>query len=411
MAHGHQRYRFAFFVARRYLFSKKKQNAINVISLVAACGVCLGTLALVCVLSVFNGFESLVRNMFAAFDPDVKIESVVGKTFSITDERFEQIRTMDNVLVFSEVLEDNALIAYRNRQTPAMVKGVDRNFTKLVAVDSILYDGKFLLNDPLYDYGVIGAGLASQLNIGLYFSDALRIFAPKRNQRINIAAPDKAFNQQNVQVAGVFANQQEYDNKYLLVDIELLRALFERDSTEVSAVELKLSPKSQRATKRAIENLLGDSFTVKNKYEQQADSFRIMQIEKWITFLILSLILLIATFNIIGSLSMLIIDKKDDIATLHNLGASQGLIQTIFLFEGWLISISGVVVGLVLGIAICLGQQHFGWLTMGSGFMVEAYPVILQFSDLVLIFFTVIGLGFLAACYPVRFLRKKVLTV
>lgn len=405
------RFRFAFFVACRYLFSKKKQNAINVISFIAASGVCLGTLALVCVLSVFNGFESLVKDMFAYFDPDLKIEAIEGKTFQINNSQFEQIKKMENVICFSEILEDNALIAYKNRQTPVVIKGIDKNYLKAISTDSILYDGQFLVHDYYHNYAVIGIGLAWQLNIGLQFSEALKIFVPKREEKINIAAPDKSFNQQNALITGVYlTNEKELDHKYLFVDIKLARSLFERDSTNVSAIELKVNPQKVDITQKEIKKLLGKDFSVKNKYEQQADSFRIMQIEKWITFLILSLILLVATFNIIGSLSMLIIDKKEDISTLHKLGASQQLIQTIFLFEGWLISITGAFVGLILGVLLCLSQQWFGWLKLNGGFIIDTYPVIVQFSDIILIFFTVVALGFLAAYYPVRYLRKKVLT-
>ncbi|MBR5469331.1 MAG: ABC transporter permease [Paludibacteraceae bacterium] len=405
------RFRFAFFVACRYLFSKKKQNAINVISFIAASGVCLGTLALVCVLSVFNGFESLVKDMFAYFDPDLKIEAIEGKTFQINNSQFEQIKKMENVICFSEILEDNALIAYKNRQTPVVIKGIDKNYLKAISTDSILYDGQFLVHDYYHNYAVIGIGLAWQLNIGLQFSEALKIFVPKREEKINIAAPDKSFNQQNALITGVYlTNEKDLDHKYLFVDIKLARSLFERDSTNVSAIELKVHPQKVDITQKEIKKLLGKDFSVKNKYEQQADSFRIMQIEKWITFLILSLILLVATFNIIGSLSMLIIDKKEDISTLHKLGASQQLIQMIFLFEGWLISITGAFVGLILGVLLCLSQQWFGWLKLNGGFIIDTYPIIVQFSDIILIFFTVVALGFLAACYPVQYLRKKVLT-
>lgn len=408
MSERKRNYHLAFFIAFRYLFSKKKQNAINVISFIAASGVCLGTLALVCVLSVFNGFESLVKDMFAYFDPDLKIEVVNGKTFCINTAEFEQIKAMDDVLCFSEVLEDNALIAYQNRQSPVVIKGIDKNYLKAIPVDSILYDGQFLVHDYFHKYAVIGAGLAWQLNVGLQFSEALKILVPKREAKINIAAPEKSFNQQNTLITGVYLTQEKnLDHKYLFVDIALARSLFERDSTSVSAVELKITPNKLNVTQKQIKKLLGESFTVKNKYEQQVDSFRIMQIEKWITFLILSLILLVATFNIIGSLSMLIVDKQEDISTLQKLGASHQLIRMIFLFEGWLISITGASIGLVLGVLLCLSQQYFGWLKLGGTFIIESYPVIVQIGDLVLIFLTVVALGFLAAYYPVRYLRKK----
>lgn len=402
-------YSFALFVALRYLFSKKRRNAINIISFVAACGVCIGTMAMVCVMSVFNGFEQMAHDMFGYFDPDLRIESAEGKYFSIDSEEFAKVRELKGVQIFCEVLEDNALLVYGNRQTPATVKGVAKSFAHMVPMDSILYDGECLLYDHYFNYGVLGIGLASKLGLGMQKSEAVKVYAPKREGRVNMVNPERSFCEQNVMISGVFANQQEYDNKFLLMNIHRARELFQCDSLVVSAVELSVEAGQEKALKRQVQTLLGGGFVVRNRYEQHTDLFRIMQIEKWITFLILSLILLIATFNIIGSLSMLIIDKRDDIVTLHNLGASNRLIKQIFLFEGWMISVTGALVGLVLGVALCLSQQCFGWLKMGSGFLVEEYPVVMQLPDLLLIVAVVVGLGFVAACYPIRYLNKKIL--
>lgn len=408
--HTHKRrLSFSLRIARRYLFSPKSHNAINIISGISATGVAVGTMALVIVLSVFNGFEALIGDMFSAFDPDLKITAVQGKTFDAGSARFDEIRKMPEVAVFTEVIEENALLRFGEKQMPATIKGVTDNFRELTQIDSIIYDGEFVLFDGAFERAVPGVGVAAKLGMGAHFVDPLYIFAPKRTTKINLLRPETSLNQAGTFLSGIFAvNQLQYDDQYVLVSIGLARELFEYDSTTVSAIEVKVKPGSDIAkVQKEIISKTGDSFFVKDRYEQQESFFRIMKIEKWITFLILSFILLIASFNIIGSLSMLIIDKKDDIQTLKHLGADNGLIKSIFLFEGWMISAVGALAGLVIGTVICLIQQYFGLVKMGSGYVVDAYPVVLQLTDTLLVFVTVLIMGLLAAWYPVHYINKK----
>jgi len=400
---------FSLKVAFRYIFSKKSHNAINVISGISATGVAIGTMALVVVLSVFNGFEQLIANMFSAFDPDFRITAVEGKSFEIDEDPWQTIRKMPDVAVFTEVVEENALLRFRDRQMAATVKGVGENYRQLTDIDSIMYDGKFELFDGAFERAVVGIGLAGSLSLGAHFIDPLYIYAPKRTSRINMLRPESSFNQAATFTSGIFAVQQvQYDNQYVLVSLDLARELFEYEAHVVSCIELKINDKADAAKlQKQLQAIVGSDFVVKNRYEQQESFFKIMQVEKWITFLILSFILLIASFNIIGSLSMLIIDKQADIKTLRSLGASTSQIKSIFLLEGWMISALGALFGILLGTVISLVQQHFGVLRMGSGYVVDAYPVVLVPSDILYVFITVVVMGFLAAYYPVRYINPE----
>lgn len=400
---------FSLKVAFRYIFSKKSHNAINVISGISATGVAIGTMALVVVLSVFNGFEQLIANMFSAFDPDFRITAVEGKSFEIDKDPWQTIRKMPDVAVFTEVVEENALLRFRDRQMAATVKGVGENYRQLTDIDSIMYDGKFELFDGAFERAVVGIGLAGSLSLGAHFIDPLYIYAPKRTSRINMLRPESGFNQAATFTSGIFAVQQvQYDNQYVLVSLDLARELFEYEAHVVSCIELKINDKADAAKlQKQLQAIVGSDFVVKNRYEQQESFFKIMQVEKWITFLILSFILLIASFNIIGSLSMLIIDKQADIKTLRSLGASTSQIKSIFLLEGWMISALGALFGILLGTVISLVQQHFGVLRMGSGYVVDAYPVVLVPSDILYVFITVVVMGFLAAYYPVRYINPE----
>ena len=408
---------FPFYIAKRYLFSKKSHNAINVISAVSVCGVALATLALVCTLSVFNGFQDLVATMFTAFDPELKITAVSGKVFDGQDERIQSLRQLPEIEVFSESLEDNAMVQYKGRQAMVTVKGVEDNFDRLTPIDSILYGrGELVLHDEVVDYAIPGIELVSVLGTGIRFLDPLEVFAPKRGSRINVASPASSFNSDYLHSSGlVFAvNQQKYDASYILTSLTFARNLFQYD-TEVSSVDLKLKDGSNiYKVQENISQLLGEDFRVQNRYEQQADTFRIMEVEKLISYLFLSFILLIACFNVIGSLSMLIIDKRADVVTLRNLGANDGLITKIFLFEGCLISFLGALVGVVLGLTLCFIQQEFGIITLGGGssagaFVVDAYPVSVHWVDVLLILITVLVVGFLSVLYPVRYLSHRLL--
>ena len=406
---------FPFYIAKRYLFSKKSHNAINVISGVSVCGVALATLAMVCTLSVFNGFRDLVATMFTAFDPELKITSVNGKVFDSEDERIQSIRQWPEVEVFSCSLEDNAMVQYKGRQAMVVIKGVEDNFNQLTAIDSILYGrGELILHDEVVDYAIPGIELVSVLGTGIRFLNPLEVFAPKRGAKINVANPTTSFQTDYLHSSGlVFAvNQQKYDASYILTSLSFARNLFQYD-TEVSSVELKLLPDaSVSKVKDKLQDLLGSDFKVQDRYEQQLDTYRIMEVEKLISYIFLTFILLIACFNVIGSLSMLIIDKRKDVETLRNLGADNKLVYRIFLFEGCLISFIGALVGVVLGLVLCLIQQEFGILSLGNGdmagaFVVDAYPVSVQLGDVCLVLITVLLVSFLSVQYPVRYLFKK----
>lgn len=406
---------FPFYIAKRYLFSKKKHNAINVISGISVCGVALATLALVCTLSVFNGFQDMVASFFTAFDPQLKITVREGKVFDGQDERIRAVCALPEIDVFTETLEENAMVQYKDRQAMVVLKGVEDNFEELTSIDSILYGaGEFLLHDSIVNYGIMGVELVATLGTGLQFVDPLQVYLPKRNAKVNMANPSASFNQDYLYSPGVVfvVNQQEYDGKYILTSLDFLRQLLNY-TTEVSAMELKLKSDANVSSVQAkIKKILGDAFVVQNRYQQQADVFRIMEIEKLISYLFLTFILMIACFNVIGSLSMLILDKKEDVVTLRSLGADDKLISRIFLFEGRLISLLGAVTGIVLGLTLCFIQQRFGVISLGGGggtFVVDAYPVSVHAWDIVLVFVTVLAVGFLSVWYPVRYLSKRLL--
>jgi lipoprotein-releasing system permease protein len=406
-----------FYIAKRYLFSKKSHNAINVISGVSVCGVALATLALVCTLSVFNGFQDLVSTLFTAFDPELKITAVSGKVFDAQDERIQALKNHPEIEVFSEALEDNAMVQYKGRQTMVVIKGVEDNFRQLSAIDSILYGrGEAVLYDEVVDYAIPGVELTSVLGTGIRFLDPLEVYVPKRGVKINVASPASSFQTSYLYSSGlIFAvNQQKYDASYVLTSLAFARKLFQYD-TEASAIELKLKEGSNVASvKKDIQRMLGEDYRVLDRYEQQADTFRIMEVEKLISYIFLSFILLIACFNVIGSLSMLIIDKREDVVTLRNLGADNQLVFRVFLLEGCLISFMGALVGVVVGLALCLVQQEFGLLSLGSGdsagaFIVDAYPVSVHVEDVLLVLVTALVVGFLSVFYPVRYFSRRLL--
>lgn len=405
---------FPFYIAKRYLFSKKSHNAINVISGISVCGVALATLAMVCTLSVFNGFQDMVATFFTAFDPQVKITSVKGKVFDGSLPVLSQIKNMPEVAVYSESVEDNAMVQYKGRQVMAVIKGVEDNFDKLTPIDSILFGrGELILHDEVADYAIPGLQLLSTLGTGIRFLDPLEVYAPKRGAKINMANPMSSFVSDDLFSSGLTftVNQEKYDGSYILTSIDFARNLFQYDK-EVSAVNLRLHPTAnEKDVISKIKRILGEDFYVQDRYEQQADTFRIMEIEKLISYIFLTFILMIACFNVIGSLSMLIIDKKNDVQTLRNLGASDNQIVRIFLFEGRMISFIGAVAGVILGLILCLVQQEYGIISLGNSgsFVVDSYPVSVHAWDVVHIFITVLVIGFISVWYPVRYLSKRLL--
>ncbi len=398
-------------IARRYLFSKKSHSAINIISMVSVSGVAIATLALVCTMSVFNGFQSVISSLYCAFDPQLKITAVKGKTFDTNNDKIRQLKTWKEIAVCTEVIEENALVRYKDRQVTATLKGVSDNFKQLSRIDSLLYDGKFILSDNIAQYATVGAGLSMSLGVGANFINPLEIYAPKRNGKINLANPASAFNTNYAYVTAIFSvNQPKYDESMIIVPIKFTQELFDY-TTQVTAIELKLAPnQNTNAIQTKLADYLGDNYKISNQYEQQEESYKMMQIEKWMTFLILCFVLMIAVFNIIGSLSMLILDKQADVATLRSLGANNQLISRIFLFEGWMISAIGAFSGIILGLILCFFQQKFGLLRLSSNvgaFIIDAYPVKVIWTDLVIILASVFVVGFFSAWYPVKAMQKR----
>ena len=381
------------------------------------CGVALATLAMVCTLSVFNGFQDLVSTMFTAFDPEIKITAANGKVFDSQDERIQLLRDLPEIEVFSESLEDNAMVQYKGRQAMVVIKGIEDNFNQLTAIDSILYGrGEWILRDEVVDYAVPGIELVSVLGTGIRFLDPLEVYAPKRGAKINVANPSTSFESSYLHSSGlVFAvNQQKYDASYILTSLSFARDLFQYD-TEVSSIEFRIAADADvKEVKKDIKRLLGNDFLVQDRYEQQADTYRIMEVEKLISYVFLSFILLIACFNVIGSLSMLIIDKRNDVVTLRNLGADDQLVSRVFLFEGYMITFFGALIGVGLGLILCFIQQEFGIIPLGSGdsagaFVVDAYPVSVYAIDVILVLITVLVTGFLSVFFPVRYLTRRLL--
>lgn len=400
--------KLSLFIASRYLISKKKQNIINIISAISAGGIVVGTMALVIVLSVFNGFTDLVGTFFSSFDPDLKITPAEGKVFDPQTAEFEKIRNNPAIIHYAEVIEDVALLKYGNQIYPAVVKGVPENYTQYTLIDSLIIDGKFMLKDQDINYTVVGQGVAYNLGLRPEYPEPLQVFVPKKGKQV-VLNPASAVSSGLSYPSGVFAVLEEIDSKYILVSKEFAARLFESE-TMVSAVELAIKPGADRKKiQKEIENLLGKSFHVKNKYQQHDLIYRTMQSEKWVAYLILVFILIIASFNILGSLSLLIIDKKDDIMILQSMGADNQLISRIFLFEGWLISIIGAFAGTILGLLICWLQITFEIVPLASNgsFLITAYPVRVVFTDILYILLVVLLIGFLASWYPVKYISKK----
>ena len=393
-------------IAWRYLFAKKQYNAIHIISGISAAAIGVVTAAMVCVLSIMNGFGVIVEQMFSQFDPDIRIEAVNGKSFNDSGSKFESLRQLDGIELISQRIEETALLQFEGKQMPVRLYGVDSTFATLTHIEEIITGGHYEVHDGAFDRAVLGQGLAWHIGIGAQFINPLYLYVPKRTEKVNMLRPDQAFNEEVCFIAGTFAVQQaKYDDEVMLVDIDLTRRLLEYEETEVSSLLIKVQSTSHiKPVEKEVQHLLGDKYKVLNRYEQQADFFRILRVEKLLTTLLLVFILLIASFNIIGSLSMLIIDKQSDIQTLSHLGANSSLIRRIFLFEGWLISTLGAMIGLVIGLAICLIQEHVGILKLGSGteYIISAYPVAVQAADIFLVAVVVLCLGFLAAWIPAK---------
>jgi lipoprotein-releasing system permease protein len=402
--------KLSFYIAKRYLFAKKSRNAINIISAVSVAGVSVGTMALIIVLSVFNGLETMVRAIFNTFDPDIKITAAEGKTFIADTSRLKLLANVDGVSCYSLVLEENALLKYGDRQCIATIKGVDDSYAMVTDIDSSMFDGEFMLrSDKGRLYAIPGAGVAQYLGLRVNFIAPLNIYVPRRTGGTNLNA-ENSFNKKYIFPSGIFEVEKEYDSKYVYVTIEFARELTEV-SDGVSSVEIKFTGQADpRTVQRNIVKIFGKGFVVQNRYEQQEIFYKVMRSERLAIFFILTLILIIASFNIIGSLTMLIIEKERDIEILKSLGADNNLIRKIFIFEGWLISIIGAVTGIILGFIICWLQETYGLVKLQSDSLImDSYPVVMKIKDFIIVPGTVLLIGYWAAWYPVRFLTKKFL--
>lgn len=407
---------FPFYIARRYLFSKKSTHVINIISGISVVGVAVATMALVVTLSVFNGFHDLVASFFTQMDPQLKVVPIKGKTAASDDPILQKIRHLPEVEVATECLEDQALAVYGSRQMMVRVKGVEDNFDSLTHIREVIEgDGEFALHAADMNYGIPGLGIAYQLGLGYTYQNPLKIYAPRREGQLNLANPTDGFVEDELYSPGVVfcIKQSKYDKQYILTSLSFAQQIFDQEG-RLSSLELRLRPGSDfERVKEQMNQLAVGRFHVYDRYEQQDDTFRIMKVEKLMAYIFLTFILVIACFNIIGSISMLIIDKRNDVVTLSNLGAKDYQIIRIFLFEGRLISFMGAVIGILLGLLLCWLQQQYGLVRLGSSegsFVVDAYPVSVHPWDVVVVFFTVVAVGFLSVWYPVRYFARRLLS-
>ena len=406
---------FPFFVARRYLFSKKSTHAINVISGISAVGVSVATMALVVTLSVFNGFHDLVASLFTNIDPQIKVTPVKGKSAPADDPILTKIRQLPQVEVATETVQDIALATYNGRQAMVVVKGVQDNFDSLTHIKDILMgNGTYELHAADLNYGILGIRLAETLQTGYSYKNPLKLYAPKREGQLNMANPEDGFVEDELYSPGVLfmVKQAKYDKNHIITSIAFARNLFGQQGM-ISSLEMRLKPGSDfDAVKSKMQKIAGDKYHVCDRFEQQEDTFKIMKIEKLMAYIFLTFILMVACFNIIGSISMLIIDKKNDVVTLRNLGASDKQIVRVFLFEGRMISSIGAVVGILIGLLLCWLQQEYGLVGLGrssGSFVVDSYPASVHPEDIVLVFITVIAVGWIAVWYPVRYFAKRLL--
>lgn len=404
--------RLAFYIAKRYLFSKKKNNSINIVSMICAAGVCIGTMALVCILSVYNGFQDIITESYNAFDPDIRITRVGSKTFDRSDEKIRKARTLSFVETSADVLEENGLIKYGEKQTTVTLKGVSENYARMIGGDTLIREGQFVLQRDTSDYMLAGLALSMRLGSSIYAPQKHTIYAPIHNAKISMSNPEGAFNQQDIIMSGIYSvNQEETDAKNVFIPIRLARSLYGYAQNENSSVELKLKSNTDiEYAKKELKKTIGEEYKVEDRKEQHEDFYKMLKIEKWITFLILTFILLIAIFNVIGSLTMLILEKESDISTLSSLGETDSGIKNIFLIEGWMISAVGAIAGTAIGLLLCFVQIKFGIITLGNGegdFIIDAYPVSVKMTDIVTILSTVLALGLLIAWYPTRHIKTE----
>jgi lipoprotein-releasing system permease protein len=389
--------------------AKKSHNAINIISFISVMGVTVATMALIVILSVFNGFDDLVRSLINSFNPDLKIVLTEGKVFLPEEELLQKIKALPGVYDLSLALEDKALVRYDEQQTIAVVKGVSDNYSNITGLDSMIVEGSYNLKVNEEPYALIGRGIRIYLNVMLLSPRQMSLYVPRRTSELSFDA-NRALNRKYISISGVFSIEQEYDIKYIIVPLDFARGLFEYPHGEVNMVEIKLAPgTNSKKIQESISEIVGTRFQVLNRYQQNEVFYKTMKAEKWAIFLILIFILIVASFNVIGTLTMLMLEKKKDMITISNLGADNGLLKRIFLFEGWLISASGAVLGTLLGLLVCWLQMRFGLIKLqGSGsFIIDAYPIMVKAADVLITMVAVVIIGLLAAWYPIRYFNRK----
>lgn len=391
------------------MVSKKSKNAINIISIISVIGVAVGSMALIVVLSVFNGFDGLIKSMYNSFNPDLHVSLIEGKSFSKDSIYISKLKQIEGIYEIAEIIEENALLKYGERQYIARLKGVNEAFDDITGIDSMIVDGNYILKNKDEQFAVVGQGVAYYLAIGLHFVNPIIAFVPKRIGNISTYDPSSSFKQKYVYPSGIFSIQQEFDVKYVIVPIEFMQDLLDYKN-ELTALEIKLIKNAdEQKVKSEILKIIGNKFQIKNRYEQNETFYKIMRSEKWAIYFILTFILIVASFNLIGSLTMLIIEKKKDIFTLQSMGANTSLIRKIFFFEGWMITIVGAITGLIFGLFICWAQETYGLVKLqGSGsFIIDAYPVAVNLFDVLIVIIIVLAIGSIAAWVPARYITKK----
>lgn len=398
-----------FYIAKRYLISKKSHHVINIISWISVSGIGIATMALVIVLSAFNGLQNLVETLYASFDPDIKITTLVGKTFDSNTIPKNKILAIDGVQFYTESIEDVALFKYSDKQTVATLKGVEETFYEMTGLDTLIYEGKHKKDTENTHYLNLGYGIANNLSlfINSEFNEEISVIIPKKGQKKSFI-PGEEFSRKFATASGVYSIGPDFDNKYVLASLPFVQTLFDKEN-QISSVELKLKNNADWINvKTALDNMLDENFLVQTRYELNELVYKTNETEKWITFLILSFILVIASFNIIGSLTMLILDKKEDVWILKTMGANNKLIQQLFFAEGMLINLLGAFCGMILGTLLCWIQMEFGLLRLNGG-IVDFYPIEMKWIDFLSIFSIVFFIGIIASWFPVRMLTRKYL--
>ena len=394
----------SFLFSKRYLFSKKSRNAINIITLITATGFMVCTAAMIIILSALNGFVGLVVSLYSTFDSNIKITPIHGKIIHAQNATIDALRNNENIAFFNEVIEENVLLKYNDKQTIATIKAVSDNFVEATHLDTMVRDGVMMINDS-FPYCTMGGGLAGKLNINLNdeFS-TMQVYVPKREQ-FDQLNPENSFNDKKIIPTGVFSIQQEIDEKYVIVPLRFARNLLDY-SDEVTAIEILTKPNTNIASMiKGIKQEIGPGYNVTSRAEQHQSLYKLMKIEKWVAFLILAFILLIVSFNLIGSLLMIVIEKKKDFSILHAIGMPLHKIKNIIIGEGLLISLLGSIAGITFGVILCIAQREYGFIKLGGGggtFVVDSYPIVLEYFDIIITFSVALLIGIMASIYPSR---------